>query len=110
MEVALAAPRTCDSYAQTLRQGLELTERMRILVEAIREVADADVADADVADAQSPETDLKDMLRQTFEDLAPVAETKRVDIVLECVAPALLAVRGTAGAWRARYFACWNPV
>ncbi|MGA7216939.1 MAG: hypothetical protein WBX38_01410, partial [Candidatus Sulfotelmatobacter sp.] len=89
MEVALAAPRTCDSYVQTLRQGLELTERMRILVEAIREVADVDVGSS-----QPPESDLKDMLRQAFEDLAPVAETKRVDIVLECVAPALLAARG----------------
>src|SRR5271155_2287298 len=35
MEVALAAPRTPEQYARGLREGLELTERMRTLVEAI---------------------------------------------------------------------------
>ena len=40
MEVALSRPRTSEQYVQALREGLELTERMRALVEAIREVAD----------------------------------------------------------------------
>ena len=42
MEVALAGPRTLEQYVQGLREGLVLTERMRALVEAIREVADVE--------------------------------------------------------------------
>jgi signal transduction histidine kinase len=89
MEVALASPRTCEQYVQSLRQGLELTERMRALVEAIREVANAEEGKN-----RRPETiELKDILREAFEDLAPVAETKSVDIVLDCVVPSSLAMR-----------------
>ncbi len=40
MEVALAGPRTNEEYVQGLREGLVLTGRMRVLVEAIREVMD----------------------------------------------------------------------
>ena len=40
MEVALASPRQTEQYLNTLREGLTLTSRMRILVESIREVAD----------------------------------------------------------------------
>src|SRR5258708_36391313 len=41
MEVALASPRSVEYYVQGLRDGLALTERMRTLVEAMREVAGA---------------------------------------------------------------------
>ena len=51
MEVALASPRTVEQYAQGLREGLELTERMRALVEAIREVADVDAVTPTDADS-----------------------------------------------------------
>jgi hypothetical protein len=42
MEVALASPRTPEQYVHGLREGLELTERMRLLVGAIREVVDVE--------------------------------------------------------------------
>jgi hypothetical protein len=40
MEVALASPRPIEYHVPRLREGLDLTERMRSLVDAIREVAD----------------------------------------------------------------------
>ena len=40
LELATLATRTPEQYRQTLHEGLELTERMRVLVEALREVAD----------------------------------------------------------------------
>lgn len=82
MEVALAAPRSPEQYAQGLRQGLELTERMRALVEAIREVVEKEEENA-----QEPETaDLKTVLREVLDDLGPVAEVNRVRITLDCSA------------------------
>lgn len=86
MEVALARPRTPEQYAAGLRQGLELTERMRALVEAIREVADG-LDENDDAKAQNGEwgtTELSAILLATVEDLKPVAESKSVSLVLEC--------------------------
>src|ERR1700676_3753274 len=41
MELALSGPRRPEECVRTLREGLELTERMRILVEAIRELTDS---------------------------------------------------------------------
>jgi signal transduction histidine kinase len=88
MEVTLASPRASERYVQCLQQGLELTERMRSLVEAIREVSESERED------QSLESiDVKSVLRQAVEDLAPVAESKGVDLVLNCVTPENLPVR-----------------
>ena len=39
LELAVAGPRPTDQYIRTLREGLDLVSRMRLLVEAIREVA-----------------------------------------------------------------------
>jgi len=47
MEVALGRPRTNEEYVQGLRQGLELTGRMRALVQAIREVAEVEEAEVE---------------------------------------------------------------
>jgi signal transduction histidine kinase len=81
MEVALAGTRTPEQYRQGLRDGLELTERMRALVEAIREVADGLDEDKDEAGEMA---DLSAILRETVNDLKPVAETKRISIDLNC--------------------------
>jgi hypothetical protein len=79
MEVALASPRTPEQYVRSLREGLELTERMRALVEAIREVADAEEEENE----EHETTELKTVLREVLDDLKPVAEAKSVFITLD---------------------------
>jgi signal transduction histidine kinase len=78
MEVALAAPRTAEQYMQALRDGLELTARMRALVGAIREVADAQPSGG-AADAFG----LTRLLREVVADVAPVAEAKQIAIAID---------------------------
>jgi signal transduction histidine kinase len=91
MEVALGAPRTAEQYRQGLRQGLELTGRMRELVEAIREVVEGQEA----ATAEEPEMiELPSIAREILEDLEPVAAAKNVEIKVTWCAPAP-AVRAT---------------
>jgi signal transduction histidine kinase len=81
MEVALASSRTPEHYARVLREGLDLTERMRLLVEAIREVTDFD---EERNREEAGETiELSSVLRETLDDLAPVAEMKSVRLALE---------------------------
>ena len=89
MEVALAAPRTPEQYVRGLREGLELTERMRALVEAIREVVDLDEEKNETLEI----TELKAVLRETVDDLKPVAEAKKIRLTLNCSEPSSLAVR-----------------
>lgn len=90
MEVALATPRTVEQYVRGLREGLELTERMRILVEAIREVADME---AEGGSAQMERIELKDLLREVVDDLAPVAEGNSVRMTLDCSGASSLQVK-----------------
>jgi hypothetical protein len=95
MEVALAAPRTGEQYVQGLREGLELTERMRALVEAIREMVDgAREQEAEKKDlGRDLETiDLKALLREVLEDLKPVAEAMSVRVTLDCSSASSLAL------------------
>jgi signal transduction histidine kinase len=87
MEVALASPRTLEQYVQGLRTGLELTERMRGLVEAIREVVEvAEEEEREVEEERNEEpqtTELKTLLREVLDDLELVAEGKSVRIALD---------------------------
>jgi len=87
MEVAMAAPRTAAQYVHGLREGLELTERMRRLVAAIREVVDgeADVEEETIGQLGSAE--LERLLQDAVRDFAPVAEGKGVRIALDCSSP-----------------------
>jgi signal transduction histidine kinase len=99
MEVALASPRTVDYYAQRLREGLELTERMRALVNAIREVVDGErernEINKDGAYAVDTETvELQAVLRAVVDELKPVAEVKRVHMMLQGDAGACAWVKG----------------
>jgi len=78
MEVALAAPRTAEQYAQALREGLELTSRMRDLVEAIREIVDGQKLESQAAD----EVELGAALGEVVDGLQPVAQAKGVRLLL----------------------------
>jgi signal transduction histidine kinase len=95
MEVALASPRTLEQYVQGLRTGLELTERMRGLVEAIREVVEvAEEREVEEERNEEPETtELKTFLREVLDDLELVAEGKSVRIALDGSAASSWAVR-----------------
>jgi hypothetical protein len=88
MEVALATPRTPDQYVRCLREGLELTERMRALVEALREVADV----GEEKNERQETIELKALLRETVEDLKPVAEVKNIRITLDGAGTSAVAV------------------
>jgi len=93
MEVALASSRSPEQYVQGLREGLELTERMRALVEAIREVVDANQdQDKDKKEGEDA-IELKAFLQEILDELAPVAEVKSVRMTLDCSAVSSLAVR-----------------
>jgi signal transduction histidine kinase len=92
MEVTLASPHPSERYVQCLREGLEFTERMRALVEAIREVTDAEQENK-----QTENVDLKSALRDAVEGLVPVAKSKSVDLVLNCALPEVLSVKAERG-------------
>ncbi len=83
LELAVAGPRRTEEYIRTLREGLELTARMRILVEAIRELADTQPPDAQELEPFQLDT----LLRDTVDDLRPVADTQRVHLLLVNNAP-----------------------
>jgi len=83
MEVALASPRTLEQYVHGLREGLVLTERMRALVEAIREVADVEAGEK----PEQETTELKSLLQETVDDLEPVAAAREVRLTLDGSSP-----------------------
>ncbi|HUI38993.1 MAG TPA: hypothetical protein VLY22_00055 [Candidatus Nitrosotalea sp.] len=98
LELAIAGPRTLEQHQRVLREGLELTARMRILVEALRELVDTREQEA-----EPPETFLLNtILSETVEDLRPVAETRKVD--LRMAAEIALAVRARRGQVAAALF------
>jgi signal transduction histidine kinase len=76
LELALIGPRTSEQYIRGLREGLELTGRMRVLVEAIRELADAEQDGAEAQETISVDT----LLKETAEELRPVAEMREINI------------------------------
>jgi len=81
LELAVAGPRGAEQHLRTLRDALDLTVRMRILVEAIREIADLQEADPQTADPDPNEPlGLDAVLRETAEDLTPVAEARNVQL------------------------------
>jgi hypothetical protein len=91
LELALAGRRTPEQNLQSLREGLELTGRMRILVEAIRELVDCEQEEG----GERAVVELGSLFRDTVEDLRPVAEAKEIQIQLRC--DALLPVRASRG-------------
>jgi len=83
LELAVAGPRPTEQYIRALREGLELTGRMRILVEAIREIADAQPSDPE----EFEPVRLDQLLRSTAADLLPVAAARGVRLALEHLSP-----------------------
>jgi hypothetical protein len=97
IEVALACPRTNEQYVRGLHEGLELTERMRALVGAIREVTDMEEEDTFAADREEwRAADWRAMVRATLDDLEPVAEVKSVRVEFECDGATACASAATA--------------
>jgi hypothetical protein len=80
LELAAIARRTPDQYIRTLHDALELTERMRVLVETMREVLEAQ---SPIADSLQPVL-LGSLLRDTVAELVPVAETRGIRVSLTC--------------------------
>jgi hypothetical protein len=78
LELAAAAPRRAENYVRTLREGLQLTARMRILVEAMRELAEN--GEGNPVPPQRFELNL--LLRDAVDDLVPVAREKQIEILL----------------------------
>ena len=78
LELAVAGPRRADDYVRTLRDGLELTGRMRVLVEAIRELVDSPPSDPQQIELMLLET----LLHDAVDDLLPVAEARSVNLQL----------------------------
>ncbi len=73
LELAAAAPRSTEQYVRTLREGLALTARMRILVEALRELAHLSQPAEAISDSY-----LDVLLAKCIDELRFVAEDKRV--------------------------------
>jgi hypothetical protein len=87
MELAVAGPRRPEQYVRTLQEGLDLTLRMRLLVEAIGELASLEQDEIGPGDPFP----LDVLLRETVDDLRPVAESRQVRLLAACDAG--LAVR-----------------
>jgi hypothetical protein len=87
MEIALSGRRQPEQYISTLREGLELTARMRILVAAMREVDDFP-QDGDIL-KNCHRFLLDGLLRETATELHPVAEARTIQL-LTASHPALI--------------------
>lgn len=73
LELASSAPRSSEQYARTFREGLALTTRMRVLVEAIRELVHSSEAPEATSDFH-----LNAVLADCVDQLRPVAEARGV--------------------------------
>lgn len=83
LELALVGVRTPEHYVRTLRDGLRLTERMRALVEAIRELSDLEQQGTEECQTVALET----LLQETVDDLRPVGAEREISILLQAGAP-----------------------
>lgn len=90
LELALVRPRSAEEYARTMRDALELTSRMRVLVEALREIADSESS----GEREQGRVCLNDLLATQVEELLPVADT--LEIHLRTSNAPALQVRGTS--------------
>jgi hypothetical protein len=96
LEVTLARPRTHEQYLRVLREGIELTSRVRALVETIREVADLAEEEEEKTDG-SETTELRSVLNETVAELRPVAESRKVEITMHSANGSPLTVRAARG-------------
>jgi C4-dicarboxylate-specific signal transduction histidine kinase len=91
LELASVRPRPAEEYGRTLRDALELTARMRVLVEALREIADSQASNS----MAQCEVLLNDVLSLTVQEVLPVADAVGVRLVTQN--PVELCVRGDQG-------------
>src|ERR1700722_20399139 len=76
LELATVGSRTPQQFLHAIRKGLDLVARMRMLVEAVREVADIGQGGS-----LQPEAIALDFLvRNTVDELRPVAESREIHI------------------------------
>ena len=73
LELASSVPRSSDQQARTISEGLALTARMRVLVEALRELVHSFEATENTSDL-----DLDAVLAECVDQLRPVAESRGV--------------------------------
>ncbi|HEV2469760.1 MAG TPA: hypothetical protein VGS78_11235 [Candidatus Sulfotelmatobacter sp.] len=78
MELAAVGPRPVKEYVQTLHDSLELVGRMRLLVEALRELVDIEREQS----ANLELVCLDTLLCDSAQDLTPVAKQKGVNICI----------------------------
>lgn len=103
LELASTGLRSPEQYRHTIHEGLELAARMRVLVEALRELVET-------LDPQrgEPEPFLLDvLLRDMADGLLPVAESREVRIYLASVGPLRVQAKivsrsGCSGCWTRR--------
>lgn len=91
IELALAGRRPAEHYVRTLSEGLELVSRMRVLVEALRELADLQIPTAN----DRVVILLDNLLREAARELQPIAESSNVRLSVLNSAPLL--VRADSG-------------
>jgi C4-dicarboxylate-specific signal transduction histidine kinase len=91
LELASARPHAAEEYARTLQDALELTARMRVLVEALREIAESEYSEQ----TQQDRVRLNDLLSTQIEDLLPVSESIGVHVIAQIGAE--LCVSGNRG-------------
>lgn len=98
LELATAGTRTAEQYLRAIREGLELVGRMRALVEALREVADMATAQEPAARLEAVRLDA--LVRDTVDDLRPVAESRmvRMDLAEDAFPHACMVRIGVASA------------
>jgi signal transduction histidine kinase len=74
LELAGAVPLQAGQFIRTLNEALDLVSRMRVLVEAIRELADMQTAVTE----ENSIFELEPIVDATIEDLEPVAESRNI--------------------------------
>ena len=90
LELAVVRPRSGEEDARTMREALDLTSRMRVLVEALREIGEAESP----GDREPTSVCLNDLLAAKVEELIAVADALRIR--LRTSHAAALQVRGTS--------------
>jgi signal transduction histidine kinase len=80
LELAMAGPRRAEQYVTTLRDGLTLAARMRVLVEAMRGLSECQQEAPPVGEPVL----LDALLRETLDDLRPVCESRNVLLSFSC--------------------------
>lgn len=80
LELAVAAARRPEEYVKMIRDGIELTNRMRALVDALQEV----IAIRASRISGARDFELRDLLAEVVDELRPVAESRRLQLAIAC--------------------------